>query len=243
MKIGESERISGPRTVSRTKRATSAYQSAATAAPAAVGDTVAIMGMTSEDMTPKVRDAIMSLMAEVDTLRRDLETANNRLINMEKLVDLDPLIPVSNRRAFVREISRTISFAERYGAPSSLIYFDLNNMKTLNDTYGHAAGDAALIQMADILSANIRDSDIIGRLGGDEFGVLLSHTDESEANQKAAELAAHVAALPLQLEGTSITMDVAYGVHVFIGGQNASQALAAADKRMYENKRARKMSS
>ena len=83
------------------------------------------------------------------------------------------MLPLLNRRAFVRELTRYISFAGRYNTPASLIYFDLNHLKKTNDTLGHAAGDAVLAHFTEVLTAHVRDSDSVGRLGGDEFGVLL----------------------------------------------------------------------
>ena len=85
------------------------------------------------------------------------------------LADEDSLLPVINRRAFVRELSRAMSFAQRYTQPSSLAFFDVNNMKTINDELGHAAGDAALMHVAEMLLEHVRHSDVVGRLGGDQW--------------------------------------------------------------------------
>src|SRR3546814_12181986 len=71
-----------------------------------------------------------------------------------------------------------------------VLYFDVNNLKRINDQHGHAAGDAALKKIADVLLANVRESDLVGRLGGDEFGVILVQVDETVGREKAASLAA-----------------------------------------------------
>lgn len=202
-----------------------------------VSDHLSIMGISPAEMSTKVQDAITTLMEEVNTLREELEAAHQRLAELEQLVDMDPLVPVPNRRAFVREISRLISFAERYGTPSSLVFLDLNDMKTLNDTYGHGAGDAALVHVAGLLVKNVRDTDMVGRLGGDEFGLLLVQTEEGEAAEKAESLMQIIAANPMDWEGKEVPVSVAYGVHTFAPGQDASEALAHADARMYEHKR------
>ena len=143
---------------------------------------------------------------------------------------------MANRRAFVRELSRNLSYSERYGTPSSVIYFDLNGLKQLNDTKGHAAGDAAILKVAKILARNVRESDIVGRLGGDEFGVMLSHADEDAAWSKAGFLAKRIAADPLEWEGGPIVLEVAFGVHTIRGSGDAGAALEAADKAMYAHK-------
>jgi diguanylate cyclase (GGDEF)-like protein len=179
----------------------------------------------------------MTLMAEVENLRRELRDSRARVQYLEKLVDEDPLMPVANRRAFVRELTRMMGFAERYGVSGSLVYIDLNNMKQLNDLHGHAAGDAALLQVARLLIENVRNTDIVGRLGGDEIGVLLVQTDQPLAEQKAAELVAIIESRPLLWQGQELPLRVAYGVRSFAGGENAGDVIDAADRAMYEHKR------
>ena len=78
-----------------------------------------------------------------------------------------------------RELSKVVSFTERYGGGASLNYVDVNELKTINDTYGHAAGDEALLTVAKRLLEQVRETDVVGRLGGDEFGVILAQTDKS----------------------------------------------------------------
>ena len=194
------------------------------------------MGIPQSELTPKVQQAITTLMAEVDRMRQELDESRSRIEYLEQLADQDTLAPVANRRAFVRELSRTLSYAERYGTPSSVIYLDLNGLKQLNDTKGHAAGDAAILKVAKILASNVRESDVVGRLGGDEFGVMLSHADENSASAKAEQLAKTIADDPLEFEGETIVLEVAFGVHTIHGGGDAGAALEAADKAMYAHK-------
>ncbi len=198
------------------------------------------MGVPANELTPKVREAIMTLMAEVDRMRGEVEEQRARIAYLERLADQDSLTPVVNRRAFVRELSRFVSFGERYGTPSSVIYFDLNGLKTINDTYGHAAGDAALQRVAEILTEKIRESDFVGRLGGDEFGVLLAHADEAAATEKALQLAGAIEHTSIDWDGTAIPLKVAFGAYTFKGGENANEALAEADKKMYAQKNSSK---
>lgn len=117
-----------------------------------------------------------------------------------------------------------------------MIYLDLNGLKQLNDGKGHAAGDAAILKVAKILAANVRESDIVGRLGGDEFGIMLSHADENAARGKLELLVKTIADDPLDWEGEETRQDVAFGVHTIRDGGDAGAALEAADKAMYANK-------
>ncbi|MFP6729707.1 MAG: GGDEF domain-containing protein [Alphaproteobacteria bacterium] len=208
-----------------------------------VNDVTSIMDIPEGELTPKVRAAIMSLMAEVERLRDEVKQSQSRVERLEQLADQDPLAPTANRRAFVREMSRIMAFSQRYGTASSVLYFDVDNLKAVNDTYGHSAGDALLLFIANLLLENIRESDIVGRLGGDEFGVLLAQADKAGANEKAASLAKAVADADFLWQGTKMPLSVSYGAYSFQPGEDVSTALANADKAMYDNKRQAKTAS
>jgi diguanylate cyclase (GGDEF)-like protein len=205
--------------------------------PLAATATASVLGIPESEFTPRVRDALMTLMGEVDTLRRALQATQARLGEAEKNADRDQLLPVLGRRAFVRELTRTIAFAGRYGTPASLIYFDLNGFKAINDSHGHAGGDAVLLNFAQVLSENVRDSDTIGRLGGDEFGVLLAHADQAQAHKKADLLAEKLRAAPTEWKDGPIPVSFAYGAFELKSGDDADTAIARADEAMYAHKR------
>jgi diguanylate cyclase (GGDEF)-like protein len=213
-----------------------APQAAAQAGPAR--DVLAVGGIPEVELTPNVVRALTALMAEVEQLRHELEDARLRIGYLEKLVDEDPLMPVVNRRAFLRELSRMMAFAQRYGVAASIVYFDVNNMKHINDTYGHSAGDAALVAVAKILIENVRTTDVVGRLGGDEMGVLLMQNDKALADRKAVELADLIANHPVKVEGGTVHVTVSYGVHSFAQGDSAGEVIEAADRAMYSRKTA-----
>lgn len=181
---------------------------------------------------------IQALMAEREALRRELEEAKAQIVQLERLADEDALTPIANRRAFVRELTRMIAFTKRYGVPSSVVYFDVNGMKQINDNHGHLAGDAALRLVAKTLLDNVRSSDIVGRLGGDEFGVILAHTSEDQAAAKAEALADALAASPLRWGGVDIRVTAAHGVYSFTASDDPQVAIEAADRAMYRQKRA-----
>jgi diguanylate cyclase (GGDEF)-like protein len=236
-RTGSSGSVRGTRSVGAAAYARQAEVVAATSSPAAVGATASVLGIPENEFTPRVRDAIVTLMGEVDNLRRELAAARARLDEVEKFADQDHLLPLLNRRAFVRELTRYIAFAGRYGTSSSLIYFDLNDFKAINDSHGHAGGDAALKNFAKILSDNVRESDCVGRLGGDEFGVLLSHADQAQAHKKADLLAEKLRASPTPWNGSVISLSFAYGAFELKAGDDADLAMARADEAMYAHKR------
>lgn len=236
MKIEKTGSISGPRAVGAAAYAKRA-QSVAAEPVAPVSATASVLGIPETEFTPRVRDAIMTLMGEVDNLRRELQRTRERLEEVEKTADQDHLLPLLNRRAFVREVTRYISFADRYGTPATLIYFDLDGFKQVNDTHGHAAGDAVLNHFAETLLRQTRDSDVVGRLGGDEFGVLLSHANLDQGLKKADQLAEVLKSRPTLWNGLSIPTNFSHGAFELKPGDSADLAIARADEAMYARKK------
>ena len=240
MKIGESRPVRGARGIARRPAEAAPKVEAPAAEPRPIADSASVMGIPEAEFTPKVRAAIMTLMEEVGRIRQELEQAQRRIADVERLADQDALLPIANRRAFVRDMSRIMSYSSRYGTPASLVYFDINGFKQINDTYGHAAGDAALKMVAELLVDQVRESDVVGRLGGDEFGVILVHADEAIAKTKAQSLADAIRQSPLVWQGESLDLDVAHGVYGLKPGVKIDEALDEADRAMYAHKNTRK---
>jgi diguanylate cyclase (GGDEF)-like protein len=205
-----------------------------TAAPT---DSAAFLGLSAVDLTGPVQAALTTLLGEIDELRQEVGRLKARLVEAESLADEDVLTPLLNRRAFVRELRRVLAFTQRYGGPASLVYFDLDGLKAVNDRFGHAAGDVALQTVAQRLAEHVRESDIAGRLGGDEFGVILVHADQETAMAKAAALAAIVEAEPVACGEWLMPIRISYGVGQILPDATAEQVLAEADAAMYARKR------
>jgi diguanylate cyclase (GGDEF)-like protein len=241
MKVTDTIRAPGRSATTARTAATTATKAVGTAAR--TGDVIApshIMGIPVSELTPKVRDVLMSLMQEVESLRRELEHTREKMTEAERAADTDTLSSIANRRGFVRELARVMSYAERYRVETSLLFFDVDGLKAINDTHGHAAGDVLLVHIADVLQANVRTSDVVGRLGGDEFAVVLSHANEAQAIQKADFLQSRIGEAPVQFEGESFVAAASVGVYTFGPGETTATALAAADKKMYSQKQARR---
>jgi diguanylate cyclase (GGDEF)-like protein len=209
----------------------------ATAAPPA--DAATFLGLGEEDLTPAVRAALQALLGEIDDLRGEVGRLKARLTETEGLADRDALTPLLNRRAFLRELNRIRTFAQRYGAPASLVYFDLDGFKAVNDRYGHAAGDAALQAVAERLLANVRESDLVGRMGGDEFAVILVQADRPVAEAKAAALAHALEREPIRFGDWTAPLHLSFGVRQITQDATPEQLVAEADAAMYAAKRKR----
>jgi len=202
-------------------------RSRAGADPADAREILARVGLNETALTPVVRRTLGAL-ASSRASRRELRAALSRVGALEKLIGEDQPVPVRGRGAFLRELTRIAAFADRYAMPASLVYFDVVAMKQINDCYGHAAGDAVLEEIGRTLLENVRMSDMVGRLGGDEFGVLLMQTDVALAERKGKELAAAIAGRVISCQGTSLTASVALGVYPVAGKESAEEVLAAA---------------
>jgi diguanylate cyclase (GGDEF)-like protein len=204
-----------------------------TAAP----DSAAFLGLSEADMTPKVVEALQTLMTEIEDLRNEVSVLKLRLNEAQGLADMDVLTPVLNRRAFLREMKRVAAFAQRYGSPASVVFFDLDNFKNVNDRFGHAAGDEALKAVAKRLLGNVRESDVVGRMGGDEFAVLLAQADRETALVKAQSLADAVRSTPVEFGEWSAPLHISFGVREIEPGADPEAALAEADAAMFLRKR------
>ena len=203
-------------------------------------DSTSFLGLTEVEMTPAVSAAVQTLLTEIDDLRGEVGRLKAKLSETEGLADRDALTPLLNRRALVRELGRIRTFAQRYGSPASLVYFDMDDLKGVNDRFGHAAGDAAIRAVAERLLANLRDSDIVGRMGGDEFAVILVQADHATAEGKAAQLARAIESEPLRFGDWSAPLHVSWGVREISMDAEPETLVADADAAMYSRKRERK---
>ncbi|MCX7588836.1 GGDEF domain-containing protein [Phenylobacterium sp. 58.2.17] len=209
----------------------------ASAAAAGPIDKTAFLGLGEDDLTPAVQSALTTLLTEIDDLRGEVSRLKLKLAEVEGLADRDPLTPLLNRRAFVRELGRIRTFAQRYGSPASLVYFDLDGFKAVNDRYGHAAGDACLCAVAERLAANVRDSDVVGRMGGDEFAVILVQADRETAEAKARSLAEAIEAAPIRFGEWTAPLHISFGVREISPELDAEALVAEADTAMFIRKR------
>jgi diguanylate cyclase (GGDEF)-like protein len=200
---------------------------------AATNQLLSQLGLSRSDVSDAGLCAMTQLAAERDELIERLAAA-------EDLADRDALTPTLNRRAFLRELHRTMSEVERYKSPATVLFFDLDGLKALNDGHGHATGDAMLKHVGRLLAESVRESDVVGRLGGDEFGVILNRAPAEEARAKAVSLHQMINSSALMFAGVIHRVQVSIGVHVIAAVEDPETALARADEAMYADKYARR---
>ncbi len=176
-------------------------------------------------------------------LRAQLAQAQARIDELQASADTDFLLEIPNRRGFERELNRSISFIQRYRASGVLIVLDVDRLKPINDTFGHAAGDRVLKAIVGELLSHVRASDMIGRLGGDEFALLLWNLSENDARAKAVMLEQAIDRLTFSFGGRTVTAGASAGIAILGPHAEAGKALEQADRAMYVRKAQRRHES
>jgi diguanylate cyclase (GGDEF)-like protein len=175
----------------------------------------------------------------IEALTRRLARARRQIAELEAHADTDALLDIPNRRGFERELKRSLAYLRRYKASAALLVADVDGLKPVNDTLGHAAGDHMLKAIVGVLSASIRQSDMLARLGGDEFAMLLWNLSEHDAHAKAAALEQAVDNAVCEYRGRNVPLGVSLGVTMLDASDEAAAVLERADEAMYARKETR----
>ena len=210
------------------------------------GDVTHICG-TARDLTPflvaqrSLEELNHRLELRVAERTQALNQANAELREanqiLEKLAASDSLTELANRRSFFEHAAAEVQRAQRYGHPLSLQMLDIDHFKSINDHFGHAAGDEVLRKLADVLRANLRHNDLAARIGGEEFVVLLPETRLEAAAQHAERLRMAIAALRFPFDQAMHSITVSIGVAALdIGELSPDPMLMRADSGLYRAK-------
>lgn len=197
-----------------------------------------IDGVGPGAMSDQVNDDadVQRLVEEISRLRAQVAQLQERVEQLDHLAHQDSLIDLPNRRGFLRELERLIARVHRYDAKAAMLYVDVDGLKIINDSSGHLAGDQALIQVAQLLSSGVRKSDVVARIGGDEFGILLENADEPSAHETATRLIDMIASCDFLHNGEALPLSVAIGVGMIGASDSAQSVMARADEEMYRRK-------
>jgi two-component system cell cycle response regulator len=170
-------------------------------------------------------------------LHREIE-AKNKLL--DEMAHTDSLTGLPNRRAIEEWAARQLRGAARHGFALWVALADLDTFKNINDSYGHDAGDQVLQKFAEVLRENTRASDISGRMGGDEFLLVMTHLDEKSTRLTVDRLREQFAALKFSFGGEIVSVTASFGVAGFQGKEppDFSKLVRQADKALYSGKRA-----
>jgi diguanylate cyclase (GGDEF)-like protein len=173
--------------------------------------------------------------------REKLSDANKALVETNKelhqLSITDGLTGLLNRKHILELLDKEISRSRRYGQPVSILMLDIDHFKNVNDTYGHQTGDAVMRRLADCFYEAVRENDMVGRYGGEEFLILLPDSNAQNGIQTAQRIRKMVRDLEIETSGENVTVTVSIGVSSYPQyGQDADAVICAADAALYQAK-------
>ena len=206
------------------------------------GQVVSVLGVGNKssdynerdvDLVSYIADVVWTIIERKQAEER-IRQLNNRL---ERLAMTDELTGLANRRSFFLQGEEEIQRIQRYPASLSLIMLDVDRFKNINDTYGHAVGDRALQHIANVLRLHIRETDVVARLGGEEFGILLPCTQAADAVKLAERLRRAVETEGCEFQRQTIHVTISMGVAEYRADMlNLDAVLRNADAAMYQAK-------
>lgn len=194
------------------------------------------MPVLANDDRPVSLSEAEALVHEIERLQAQVETLESTISELDRLAYRDPLVDLANRRSFLADLEHLIARVERYGGPASMMFVDVDGLKQINDTFGHGAGDEALVQVAKMLVATVRRSDCVARLGGDEFAILLERADELSAWHMGLRVVERIVSSQFCVNGAWLPLSVAVGVGAIQPGDTPQSVMTRADKAMYRVK-------
>jgi diguanylate cyclase (GGDEF)-like protein/PAS domain S-box-containing protein len=186
-----------------------------------------------------VRDAAGGPLHAVSQVR-DMTARKDMEAELHALATHDDLTGLHNRRFFERELIQQLRRTHRHGEEAALLLLDLDDFKAVNDTLGHHGGDQLLVHVAGVLKRRLRESDVVARIGGDEFAVLLPYAGAAFAADVAAALERELELAPVVVDGVRVVARASIGVTALADALGAEDALRAADRAMYGVKRSRR---
>lgn len=175
----------------------------------------------------------MQSRARCSALERENANLRAALAELERVAQRDTLTPLYNRRHFLSAINKKLSGLSLNEIGGAVVFMDVNQLKTINDKFGHAAGDLALMEIASRLQCSIGDTEVAARIGGDEFGFLLDCTRLEDAKQRVRRLSDALTKTPTFHDGRLIALSACFGVAMLRGGESGVSILAEADHNMY----------
>jgi diguanylate cyclase (GGDEF)-like protein/PAS domain S-box-containing protein len=171
------------------------------------------------------------------SIQRDITEYKKLEQDLQILCRTDPLTTAANRRAFNEILSQEFSRFKRSQKEYALIMIDLDHFKSINDQHGHSVGDQVLIEVTERCKDNIRVHDILARLGGEEFCILLPYTDSDQAKKVAERLREKIEIKPIIVDGLRVKVTISVGISlVSTGDEDGHQAMERADQKLFQAK-------
>jgi diguanylate cyclase (GGDEF)-like protein len=178
------------------------------------------------------------MLKATDELEQARQAAEDAVLHFRERATTDALTGMANRASFDQALDREFEHFQASEQPFSLIIFDLDHFKRINDTYGHVAGDRILVETARVISRTVRICDTVGRIGGEEFAVILPESDEAAAVELAERMRQAIAGLRVQIERRGeVSVTASFGVAECAASDTAVALVERADQLLYRAKR------
>jgi len=202
----------------------------------------AAVAIDNADLYRKLNDLNQSLEEKVQERTAELMRANERLSTLNKELEeitvTDGLTQVHNRQYFMDHLRQEVKRSNRYGTNVSLLMFDIDHFKSVNDTYGHQAGDAVLVGVTKLISERLRETDLFARYGGEEFCLLGMAMDQGNAFMLAERMREYIARASFEHNGRQLHVTVSIGVSSWAPAlkDNFEEMIRLADAALYKAK-------
>lgn len=204
-----------------------------------LSETARLLGATPLPTDESKRSDLLRLALALAEAEQIIKKQRAEIEKLEALSLNDELTGLFNWRGFNRQVAAGLAEAQRTGIGGVLIYVDIDDFKKINDTYGHAAGNQVLREIARLLSHKVRQHDSVGRLGGDEFATLLTRTSAAQGFRRVRDIAQALEQFSILHDGTAIAVTASVGAVAFSPDDSTEALLERADRRMYDSKRGR----
>ena len=195
--------------------------------------------VSGKKLSTKSWDILAEILDFVVEAEQTIAEQSILIEKLEVMTTTDSLTGLLNRRGMTYELENALAMAERHGEKGILVYIDLDKFKQVNDTYGHAAGDAKLKFVSETLNSSIRHTDSAARLGGDEFSLLLRHSEYDGAVQRTKFIQQQLNFSKFKYKNHSIPIRASFGIAEISPGMKLDDIIKKADRQMYRNKLSR----
>lgn len=191
----------------------------------------------ARDTDPSLFKLLNRALAAAAEAQRTISQQASEIRRLQQLSVTDEATELLNRRGFAQALKRALHRAERFDEFGLLLIIDLDGFKSINDNFGHAAGDHVLATVASVLRASVREIDDIARIGGDEFAVLLSQAPSFQATDRAKNIEETLNNLAVSWQGQNIQVRASVGCVPIDHGADPGELFKIADANMYANKK------
>jgi len=184
----------------------------------------------------QVREQFKGMVRQIKELKNETKNYQNTLKKQNKQLHIDFLTQIPNRAAWSERLHIEFTRYQRYQHPLNLAIIDIDKFKTINDTFGHLAGDKILNVIAQTLQKSLRNADFIARYGGEEFALLLPDISSEQTEVVLKKLCRHIKAIPFKFKKENISITISIGCSAFNPGDDVDSAFERADQALYNAK-------